>query len=72
MRVVFFGTPDSAVPTLEALFDAGHEIPLVVTQPDRPVGRGRRPRRTSIKRAAQQRDLELIQPAKIRTESFAE
>ena len=41
MRVVFFGTPAFAVPTLEALLAAGHEIVAVVTQPDRPQGRSR-------------------------------
>ncbi len=42
LRVVFFGTAEFAVPSLEALRDAGHEILAVVTQPDKPQGRGRR------------------------------
>ena len=42
MRVIFMGTPDFAVPTLQAIVDAGHEVVLVVAQPDKPVGRGRK------------------------------
>ena len=40
MRIAFFGTPEPAVPYLDALVDAGHEVVAVVTQPDRPAGRG--------------------------------
>ena len=40
MRIVFMGTPDFAVSSLEALYESGHEVVLVVTQPDRPKGRG--------------------------------
>ena len=43
MRLVFLGSPDAAVPSLDALVAAGHEIVLVVTQPDRKRGRGQRP-----------------------------
>ena len=42
MRVVFFGTPDYAVPSLAALLEAGHDVACVVTQPDRPCGRHRK------------------------------
>lgn len=41
MKIIFMGTPDFAVPTLKALTDAGHDITLVVTQPDKPKGRGK-------------------------------
>lgn len=41
MRIVFMGTPDFSVPALNALVDAGHEVAAVVTQPDRPKGRGK-------------------------------
>ncbi|MBC7324529.1 MAG: methionyl-tRNA formyltransferase, partial [Moorella sp. (in: Bacteria)] len=44
MRLVFMGTPDFAVPSLQALLAAGHEIAGVVTQPDRPRGRGQKPK----------------------------
>src|SRR5687768_16174864 len=41
MRLVYLGSPQFAVPSLSALLDAGHDVPLVITQPDRPAGRGR-------------------------------
>lgn len=72
MRVVFFGTPGAAVPSLHALLEAGHELPLVVTQPDRPAGRSRRPAPPPVKRAALERGLELLQPAKVRGAAFRE
>ena len=52
MKLVFCGTPRFAVPTLEALLAAGHEIALVVTQPDRPVGRTKEPTAPAVKLAA--------------------
>lgn len=72
MKVVFFGTPLPAVPTLLALIDAGHEIPVVVTQPDRPVGRSRTPVPTPVKVAATERGIPVIQPDKVRGSSFRE
>ena len=52
VRLVFCGTPRFAVPTLEALLAAGHEIPLVVTQPDRPVGRAQEMTAPPVKQTA--------------------
>lgn len=72
MRIVFFGTPRVAVPSLEALVSAGHALMLVVTQPDRPVGRSRRPSRGPVKRAAERLGLELRQPTKLRRGPFVE
>src|SRR5579885_433123 len=66
MRVIFMGTPAFAVPTLEALLDAGETVALVVTQPDRPVGRGRRLTRPPVARLAQERGLPLLQPRGVR------
>ena len=66
MRVVFFGSPAAALPALEALLKAGHDVPLVVTQPDRPAGRGRRPTPSPVKRFAQERGLPTIEPERIR------
>ena len=66
MRVVFMGTPEFAVPTLEALVAAGHEIALVLSQPDRPVGRGRRLTPPPIAQLAQARGLDLLQPRGLR------
>jgi len=64
------GTPESAVPSLDAILDARHEIPLVVTQPDRPAGRGNAPRPSPVKVRAEAHGLPVIQPAKVRTPDF--
>ena len=66
VRLVFCGTPRFAVPTLEALLAAGHEIPLVVTQPDRPVGRAQEMTAPPVKQTALEAGLAVTQPEKIR------
>ena len=66
MKIVFCGTPSFAVPTLEALLGADHEIALVVSQPDRPAGRGRQLTAPPVKLAAMAAGLSVIQPEKIR------
>ena len=66
MRLGFMGTPAFAVPSLRALVDAGHEICLVVTQPNRPAGRGRRVTPPPVKLAAQELKLPILQPEKVR------
>lgn len=66
MRVTFCGTPRFAVPSLERLAEAGFEIPLVVTQPDKPRGRGLELEPTPVKAAALARGLRVIQPEKIK------
>jgi methionyl-tRNA formyltransferase len=66
MKVVFCGTPQFAVPTLEALRAAEHEVALVVTQPDRPVGRDRQLTAPPVKQAALAAGLAVTQPDKIR------
>ena len=63
--VVFMGTPDFAVPSLEALAEAGHPVRLVVTQPDRPRGRGRRLAPPPVRLAAERLGLPVIQPARL-------
>ena len=65
MKLVFMGTPEFAVPTLEALADAGHDVCSVVTQPDRPRGRGRAALPSPVKAAALARALPLFQPKDI-------
>lgn len=52
MKVIFFGTPDFSVGTLEALVEAGHDVVLAVTQPDKPKGRGGKMQFTPVKEAA--------------------
>lgn len=60
------GTPDFSVGTLEALIEAGHEVTLVVTQPDKPKGRGKAMQYTPVKETALAHGIEVYQPAKIR------
>jgi methionyl-tRNA formyltransferase len=67
VRIVFLGTPEFAVPTLERAFQAGHEIAAVVTQPDRPKGRGRQLAAPPVKEAALRLGLTVHQPERIRT-----
>jgi methionyl-tRNA formyltransferase len=67
LRLFFFGTPQFAVPTLEALLAAGHRVELVVSQPDRPVGRERQVAATPVKQAAIAAGLAVTQPEKIRS-----
>lgn len=66
MKVIFAGTPQFAVPTLEALAAAGFQIPLVITQPDRPKGRGMELALSPVKQAALKLNLPLLQPEKIK------
>src|ERR1700729_1539334 len=67
MRLVFCGTPEFAVPTLEAVIAAGHEVALVVTQPDRAAGRGMEVQAPPGKRVAVARGIPVVQPEKIKT-----
>lgn len=66
MRVVFFGTPRFAVPSLEALLDRGFEVPLVVTQPDRPVGRSGKPRSSAVAGVAAARAIPVEKPERLK------
>jgi methionyl-tRNA formyltransferase len=66
MRIVFMGTPESAVPSLERLLYDGHEIAAVWTQPDKPAGRGDKMHSSPVKDFALQHDLPVEQPKKIR------
>ena len=66
LRLVFCGTPQFAVPTLTALIAAGHEISLVITQPDRPVGRKQLVSAPPVKQTALAAGIEVIQPEKIK------
>lgn len=66
MRLAFMGTPDFAVPTLDALLEAGHDIAAVYTQPPRPAGRGHKERRSPVHRAAAEQDLPVRTPASLK------
>jgi methionyl-tRNA formyltransferase len=69
MRLVFCGTPQFAVPTLEAVIAAGHDVALVVTQPDRAAGRGMEMHAPPVKRAALAHGIPVVQPEKIKSNS---
>lgn len=66
MRLVFLGTPSFAVPTLEACVAAGHEVVCVVTQPDRPSGRGQQLAASAVKQSAMRLGLAVYQPERVR------
>lgn len=72
MRIVFMGTPDFSVGTLEAILAAGHQVAAVVTQPDKPKGRGKALQATPVKEAALAHGLTVYQPRKVREDSFLE
>ena len=72
MRVIFMGTPDFSVGTLEALVQAGHEVVLAVTQPDKPKGRGGKMQYTPVKEKALEYDIPVFQPVKVREKSCVE
>lgn len=72
MRVVFMGTPDFSVGTLEAIVEAGHEVAAVVTQPDKPKGRGKTVQFTPVKEKAMEYGFPVYQPQRAREESFVE
>ena len=72
MKVVFMGTPDFAVGALEALVEAGHEVVAVVTQPDKPKGRGKEMQQTPVKVCALKHNIEVFQPVKIKHKEAVE
>ncbi len=72
MKVVFMGTPDFAVETLKALYEAGHEIILAISQPDKPKGRSGKLAPTPVKEFALEHDIPVYQPVKIRAEESVE
>ena len=62
MRIIYAGTPEFAVPALQGLIDAGHDIVMVLTQPDRPAGRGMQLKASPVKQLALQHNLRVFQP----------
>ena len=70
VRIVFFGTPRFAVPTLSALLDSRHQVVGVVTQPDRPRGRGQRVTAAPVKALAVERGLPVLQPPTLRGDAI--
>ncbi|WP_250673315.1 methionyl-tRNA formyltransferase [Paraclostridium ghonii] len=72
MKIVFMGTPEFAVPCLQKIIDEGHEVVSVVTQPDKPKGRGKKLAMPPVKELALKYDIPVYQPLKAREESFVE
>ncbi len=68
MKIIFAGTPEFAVPALKGLIDAGHEIVMVLTQPDRPAGRGMKLKASPVKQLAKIHNLPVYQPASLKAE----
>ena len=72
MRIIYMGTPDFAVPTLEALIQSKHEVIAVITQPDKPKGRGKAMQFPPVKEKALEYGIPVYQPVKVREPSFIE
>lgn len=72
MRIVFMGTPEFAVPSLDALLASGDQVVGIVTQPDRPKGRGQQLTPSPIKLIAQREQIPLLQPVKMKAPEFME
>jgi methionyl-tRNA formyltransferase len=69
MKIIFAGTPEFAVPALAALIEKGHEIVMVLTQPDRPAGRGMKLKESPVKKLALAHDLRVYQPETLKPEA---
>ncbi len=72
MKIVYMGTPDFSVPALEKMIEAGHDIVCVVTQPDRPKGRGKELAMSPVKECALKHGLKIMQPEKVKEKSVVE
>ncbi len=70
LRIVFFGTPDFAVESLDRLVSGGYNVVAVVTMPDKPAGRGHKLLQSAVKQYALQHDLPVLQPVKLKDEDF--
>ena len=72
LRIVFMGTPEFAIPSLQSVMEAGHEVVAVVTAPDKPAGHGMKLRQSPVKVFALQHGLVLLQPPKLKAATFLE
>lgn len=70
LRIVFMGTPEFAVPMLEALLTSAHEVVGVITAPDKPAGRGMQLNQSEVKKFAVEKGLNILQPEKLKNEDF--
>ncbi len=71
-RIVFMGTPDFAVASLEAILNAGYQVIAVITAPDKPAGRGKKLSKPAVKRFAVEHELKVLQPPKLKNPKFLE
>lgn len=72
MRIIFMGTPEFAIPSLKALVESGHDVVLVITQPDKPKGRGKKLAAPPVKEYALEQGIDIFQPEKIKNDSFVD
>ena len=72
LRIVFMGTPDFAVPSLDKLYQAGYDIAAVITAPDKPAGRGLQLTQSAVKKYALEKELKILQPEKLKNSEFIE
>lgn len=70
LRIVFMGTPEFAVPMLQALYESTHEVVGVITAPDKPAGRGMQLQESEVKQKAKELGLHILQPEKLKNENF--
>lgn len=71
-RIIFMGTPEFAVPSLQKILDAGYEIAAVITAPDKPAGRGLQMTQSAVKKFAVSKELKILQPEKLKDPAFIE
>lgn len=71
MKIVFFGSPSSALPSLKKILESGHQVELIITQPDKPSGRGKKPTPCPVKKFALERNIPSYEPEKIRKDLLA-
>ena len=72
LRIVFMGTPDFAVASLDSLVDAGCKVVAVITAPDKPAGRGMKPQESAVKKYAVEKKIKVLQPQKLKDPQFLE
>ncbi len=72
LKIIFFGTPDFAVESLDKILQSGYEVAAVVTAPDKPAGRGRKLRESDVKKYAREKGLKIFQPEDLKDPSFIE
>ena len=72
LRIIFMGTPEFAVPSLNKLYEAGYNIVGVITAPDKPAGRGMKLTESSVKKYAVEKNLKILQPVKLKDPDFIE